>query len=238
MLETVELVKTFGLRPVLRGVDVRVGPGAFLALFGPNGAGKTTLLRILATLSRPTTGQVIVAGWQLPKQARAARGLLGVVLHQPLLHDDLSAEENLRFYAHMYAMSSEAREARIQEVIRMVGLHRRSRDLVRAFSRGMQQRLAIARAILHNPPILLLDEPYTGLDQEAAATLDAILREAATHGCTVLMTTHDVQRGLALADRVAILSHGQIAYQADSSSLDAASFAATYTDVTGTVGIR
>jgi heme exporter protein A len=233
MIEAVKVSKVFGLRPALRGVDLSVGEGEFVTLFGPNGAGKTTFLRIVATLSKPTGGRVTVAGWELPRQAAAARSLLGVASHQPLLYGSLTAEENLRFYARMYALDGRGREARIAAVLRTVGLHRRAADLVRTFSRGMQQRLAIARAILHDPPILLLDEPYTGLDRAATTTLDGVLGEVTARGRTVLMTTHDIRRGLALADRVAILAKGKIAYEAPRAGLDAASFAGVYADVTG-----
>jgi len=228
MIEAIAVTKAFGLRPVLRGVDLRVSEGEFLTLFGPNGAGKTTLLRILSTLSRPTTGQVRIGGYVLPQQAGAVRSILGVVSHQPLLYGDLSAEENLRFYARMYGLPPDVQETRIPEVIEAVGLRRRTMDLVRTFSRGMQQRLAIARAILHDPQVLLLDEPYTGLDQDAAAILDTVLREVATQGRTVVMTTHDLARGLAMGDRVAILSNGKIAYDAPSGALGLSS-SPTYT---------
>jgi heme exporter protein A len=238
MIEAFGVTKIFGLRPVLRGVDLRVENGAFLTLFGPNGAGKTTFLRILSSLSRPTTGAVRIAGYVLPQQAAEVRSVLGVVSHQPLLYGDLSAEENLRFYARMYALPRESREDRIAEVIESVGLRKRSRDLVRTFSRGMQQRLAIARAVLHAPPVLLLDEPYTGLDQDAAAILDDVLREVATRGRTVLMTTHNIARGLAMADQVAILSKGKIAYEAGRDGLSVTSFAEIYADVTGMAGVR
>jgi heme exporter protein A len=238
MIEAHNVIKIFGVRPVLRGVDLIVAPGEFVALFGPNGAGKTTLLRLLASLSRPTGGRIRIAGWELPAQAGQARGVIGVVSHQPLLYGDLSAEENLRFFARLYGLDSTQRKARIAEVLRAVGLYKRSADLVRTFSRGMQQRLAIARAILHDPPVLLLDEPYTGLDQDAAATLDDVLREVALRGRTVLMTTHDLERGLALAGRVAILSKGVIAYQERAQALDAVTFARTYADVTGMAGLH
>jgi heme exporter protein A len=237
MIETRGVSKLFGLRPVLRGVNLSVGEGQFVSLFGPNGAGKTTLLRILATLSRATGGTVTVAGWRLPSQAAQARGALGVVSHQPLLYGNLSAEENLRFFARMYALDPAARNGRVTEVLKAVGLHKRASDLVRTFSRGMQQRLAIARAILHDPPVLLLDEPYTGLDQEAATTLDDVLSTVALRGRTILMTTHDLARGLALAGRVAILSRGVIAFEAGHDEMVGRDFAAIYADVTGAASV-
>jgi heme exporter protein A len=226
MIEAHSLVKTFGLRPVLRGVDFRIEPGEFVALLGPNGAGKTTLLRILATLSRPTLGRARVAGCDLPAQAGAVRRLLGVVSHQPLLYGDLTAEENLRFYGRMYGLADA--QARIGEALKRVGLARRKQDLVRNFSRGMQQRLAIARATLHDPKVMLFDEPFTGLDQEAAAMLEGLLREVAAEGRTVLMTSHDLARALATASRVMILSRGSIAFDAPRAQIDPAGFAAQY----------
>jgi heme exporter protein A len=229
MIETRSLAKNFGLQLVLRGVDLEVAPGEFVALMGPNGAGKTTLLRILATLSRPTLGQARVAGIPLPAGADEVRRRLGVVSHHPLLYGDLTAEENLLFYARMYGVPR--RGERIHAVLEQVGLAARRRDLVRTFSRGMQQRLAIARAVLHDPEVMLFDEPYTGLDQDASAMLDGVLRDVAARGRTVLMTTHDLARGLALADRIAILSRGKIAYSARCSDLDPATFGQTYAAV-------
>jgi heme exporter protein A len=208
MIEVRRLVKSYGIKPVLRGLDFDVERGEFVALVGPNGAGKTTFLRILATLSRPKMGEVLMAGYRLPAQAAAVRQRLGVVSHQPLLYGDLSAEENLRFYARMYALAEDG--PRIKEVLQMVGLYRRRRDLVREFSRGMQQRLAIARSILHDPQILLFDEPHTGLDQDASTMLDGLLGEIASGGRTVVMTSHDLPRAARLADRVDILSRGVI----------------------------
>jgi heme exporter protein A len=208
LIQVRKLVKTFGLKPVLRGVDFRAEPGEFVALLGPNGAGKTTFLRILASLSRPTMGEVRLAGRSLPAEAAAVRRILGVVSHQPLLYGDLTAEENLRFYGRMYGV--DGIERRIAEVLEEVGLTARRRDLVRQFSRGMQQRLAIGRAILHRPEVMLFDEPHTGLDPDAAAMLDGLLREVAARGRTVVMTSHDLVRASSLASRVDILAGGVI----------------------------
>lgn len=213
-----KLVKRFGLKTVLRGLDFQVLPGEFVALLGPNGAGKTTFLRILATLSRPALGEVRVAGYRLPQQAALVRRRLGVVSHQPLLYGDLTAEENLHFYGRMYGVSSLAE--RSAEVLEMVGLAARRRDLVRTFSRGMQQRLAIGRAVLHNPEVMLFDEPHTGLDQDAAAMLDGVLREVAARGRTVVMTSHDLSRAGDLASRFDVLSRGVIVASAKSSELE------------------
>jgi heme exporter protein A len=208
MITVKKLVKRFGLKAVLRGVDFDVQPGEFVALLGPNGAGKTTFLRILASLSRPSLGEVSVAGYRLPNEAAAVRARLGVVSHLPLLYGDLSAEENLRFYGRMYGISG--LEQRITEVLEMVGLDNRRRDLVRTFSRGMQQRLAIGRAVLHDPDVMLFDEPYTGLDQDASSMLDEVLKTVAAKGRTVVMTSHDLARAEDLASRFDILSRGVI----------------------------
>jgi len=208
VIEVRSLVKAFGLQAVLRGVNLHIGRGEFVALLGPNGAGKTTLLRILASLARPSRGEVRLGGRRLPDEAAAVRRILGVVSHQPLVYGDLTAEENLRFYARLYGVPESKR--RIDEVLEMVGLDRRRRDPVREYSRGMQQRLAIGRAVLHDPQVLLFDEPHTGLDQEASAMLDGVLREVAGRGRTVLMTSHDLLRAADLATRIDILSGGVI----------------------------
>jgi heme exporter protein A len=212
MITVKKLVKRFGLKTVLRGVDFEVQPGEFIALLGPNGAGKTTFLRILASLSRPSLGEVSIAGYKLPHESAQVRARLGVVSHLPLLYGDLTAEENLRFYARMYNIANI--EARLTEVLEMVGLESRRRDLVRTFSRGMQQRLAIGRAVLHDPDVILFDEPYTGLDQDASAMLDDVLKTVAAQGRTVVMTSHDLARAEDLATRFDILSRGVIAASA------------------------
>ncbi len=230
MIEVRRLVKTFGLKPVLRGLDFRAVPGEFVALLGPNGAGKTTMLRILASLSRPTLGEVRVAGYTLPGQASEVRRLLGVVSHQPLLYGELTAEENLRFYARMYGLSDGASRAR--QALESVGLAPRRRDLVRQFSRGMQQRLAIGRALLHDPQVMLLDEPYTGLDQDASAMLDELLRHVAAGGRTVVMTSHDLPRAADLATRIDVLSRGVIAASVPQAEITSAGLIDLYRRVT------
>ena len=208
MIKVKKLVKRFGLKTILKGMDFEAEQGEFVGLLGPNGAGKTTFLRILSSLSRPTFGEVRIAGFRLPQQAAAVRRSLGVLSHLPLLYGDLTAEENLIFFGRMYAV--EDLDTRIGEVLKLVGLTNRRRDLVRTYSRGMQQRLAIARSVIHDPEILLLDEPYTGLDQDACAMLDEVLREIAAQGRTVVMTSHDLVRSADLASRFDVLSRGKI----------------------------
>jgi heme exporter protein A len=208
MIRVHRLTKRFGLKTVLRGLDFHVDQGEFVALLGPNGAGKTTFLRILASLSRPSLGEVRVAGYRLPAQAAAVRRRLGVVSHLPLLYGDLTAEENLTFYGRMYGVRD--LHQRVANVLELVGLSPRRRDLVRTFSRGMQQRLAIGRAVLHDPEVVLFDEPHTGLDQDACAMLDSVLKEVAARGRTVVMTSHDLSRAADLASRFDVLSRGVV----------------------------
>ncbi|MGD8813415.1 MAG: heme ABC exporter ATP-binding protein CcmA [Anaerolineales bacterium] len=206
MIEVRNLIKNFGWKRVLRGLDFRVERGESVAILGPNGAGKTTLLRILATLARPNGGSVRLAGYSLPSRASEVRRRIGVILHQPLLYGDLTAEENLRYYGRMYGVS--AIETRIDEMLHWVGLEPQRRELVRKYSRGMQQRLAIGRALLHAPDLLLFDEPFTGLDPEAASMLETILGDATAKGNTLVMTSHDLPRVAGLVDRMDILSKG------------------------------
>ncbi|MEI7555602.1 heme ABC exporter ATP-binding protein CcmA [Candidatus Chlorohelix sp.] len=210
MIRAKGLHKNFGNRAVLRGVDLDLRQGEFVTLLGPNGAGKTTLLRILATLARPTSGTIEIAGIALKDARPTIRGLLGVISHQTFLYEDLNAFENLRFYGRLYDVPE--LEKRIHEVLEKVGLERRAIDRVRTYSRGMQQRLSIARAILHNPPILLLDEPDTGLDRQASNMLSGLIHELAIDGQerSVLMTTHNLERGLAMCDRVVVLAGGKM----------------------------
>lgn len=218
MIEVRKLVKRFGPKVVLRGLDFCVQPGEFVALLGPNGAGKTTFLRILASLSRPSIGEVTLMGMRLPRQAGAVRQRLGVVSHQPLLYGDLTAEENLRFFGRMYGVGD--LNHRIAEVLELVGLTPRKGDLVRTFSRGMQQRLAIGRAVLHDPDIMLFDEPHTGLDQDACAMLDDVLRDVAARGRIVVMTSHDLARAADLASRFDVISRGVIAASVQRAEID------------------
>jgi heme exporter protein A len=226
MIQVTKLVKRFGTKTVLNGLDLEVRKGEFVALLGPNGAGKTTFIRVLASLSHPSLGEVRVAGHPLPQQAAAVRARLGVVSHMPLLYGDLTAEENLRFYGRLYGIPRLAE--RIDEVLGMIGLDARRRDLVRTFSRGMQQRLAIGRAVLHDPDVMLFDEPHTGLDQDASAMLDTVLRSVAALGRTVLMTSHDLVRAEALASRFDVLSRGVIVASATPRQLRSSNLLAFY----------
>lgn len=230
MIRLKGVVKQYGLNPVLRGVDLTVAEGEFVTLVGPNGAGKSTLMTIIATLLRPSGGEVRVGGWKLPEQANRVRRHIGFVSHHSLLYRDITAAENLAFFARLYQLDDA--EARVAEALRKVGLFARQRDPVGTFSRGMVQRLTIARATLHEPDVLLLDEPYTGLDQEATQLLDDLLREEKARGRTILMITHDLAHGLGLADRLAILYRGRIVREVGRLEISPSAAYDLYTEVT------
>jgi heme exporter protein A len=187
---------------------------------------------VLATLSKPTAGIVRIAGRDVHKAGPQVRRLIGLVSHQTLLYPHLSAEDNLLFYGRLYDVDD--LEKRINEVLELVGLAARRTDLVRTFSRGMEQRLTIARAILHQPRVMFFDEPYTGLDQQAASILSEILTEVAAAGRTVVLTTHNLERGLIGCDRVVVLNRGKIVAEAERKEIDPASFAALYRSVVRT----
>ena len=238
LIETRALVKAFGLLPVLRKLDLNVARGEFVALLGPNGSGKSTLLRLLAGLSKPTAGDILIGGWKLPDEAAAVRAQIGMVSHKVLLYENLSARENLRFFARLYNLPVKQVDARIALLLEQVGLAKRAHDPERTFSRGMQQRLSIARALLHNPDILLLDEPYTGLDVDASSVLDTLLQVAHEGGRTIIMSTHELNRAAALASRVVILSRGVIGYDATTGGLDALRLSAIYTETTSMATAR
>ena len=230
LITTSQLTKQFGPLMALRGIDLDIRPGEFVTIVGPNGAGKTTLLRILATLSRPTHGHVAIAGHALPKGADEARRQIGLLSHQPLLYGDLTAEENLRFFGQMYDVP--ALEARLLELLDKVDLIDRRQDRARTFSRGMQQRLAIARALLHDPAVVLLDEPFTGLDPHASDRLEEMLHLLRDGQRTVVMTIHDLERGWAMCDRALVLARGKIVYEARTAEVDVATFRSEFKRVT------
>jgi heme exporter protein A len=200
--------KYYGDYPALREITLGVEPGACLALLGRNGAGKTTLLRILAGLSKPTRGQVTVAGKDTRDQATRRR--IGVLGHGIAVYDEFSAYENLRLFAQLYGMPDPPRTA--LDWLERTGLARVKDGLVREFSRGMRQRLAVARAFLHEPDVLLLDEPFTALDDKAIAVLQALLAEARSAGKTVILSTHQLREALELATHVALINRGRLAF--------------------------
>ena len=231
-IETRGLAKNFGNSKILRRVDLRVRLGETLAILGPNGAGKTTLIKLLSGIMRPTGGQILIHGLAQKDHFRDARAHIGVVAHHSYLYSNLTAMENLVFYARMYGV--EKHEERITTVLKQVGLEAHRHARFSTFSRGMQQRLSLARALLHRPSILLLDEPETGLDQQGLNAMWEILRHEEAER-TIVFTSHSFERTLAVCDDVIILAGGRIAYQEHSCNLDLASLHQRYTECTQAV---
>ena len=231
MIQIENLTKRFGTQYALRALSLTINEGEVVALFGPNGAGKTTLLKILATLSRPSDGRVMIQGHELTPSWTALRRHIGLVSHQSFLYPDLSAQENLAFYAQLYNVPNATE--RVREVVGWVDLLPRYRDPVRTYSRGMLQRLSIARALVHDPQILLLDEPYSGVDEAAAERLQALLERihAEEPQRLTLMTTHDLNRGLALATRVLILRRGKLVFDQPRDALEVGHWRQTYLEL-------
>ncbi len=226
VVETRGLGRRFAGVTALRGVDLRVLAGEAVAVFGPNGAGKSTLFRLLATLLRPTDGEVRLFGHGLADGGAHARRRIGFLSHQSFLYPDLSPTENLEFYARVFRVPAAA--ARVRELIARVGLTGWAYRPVRTLSRGLEQRCGLARALVHQPDLLLLDEPFTGLDVDAAAMLGDILRELHAGGTTVLMTTHDIARGFALCQRAIVLVRGHLAWSGELAGVAADEFERLY----------
>ena len=222
MLEVEGLARHYGEREALSGVSLQLGEAQTLVVFGPNGAGKSTLLRILASLLRPHAGTVRVLGCELPRDGWRVRGRVGLLGHEPLLYRELSARENLRFHARLHGVGEE----RVQEVLESVAMADRAEEPLRSLSRGMAQRVAVARSVLHDPPLLLLDEPHSHLDP-AAVELVAPLIGAAS-GRTRVVASHDPGGGLADADIVLGLRGGRTALQAPAASLSPAEIVELY----------
>lgn len=209
MIEIENVVKEFGRKGVINGIDLRIEKGDYLVILGPNGAGKTTLLKLISTLLRPSDGTIKIDGYDVKEDGLEVRKRIGVLGHVSYLYDELSALENLRFYAKMYGVTLGLEE--IKAILSRVKLAHRMNDLVGTYSRGMKQRLAIARAIIHKPKILLLDEPYTGLDLNGRKILTDMLREFQKQGITTVMVTHDIERGYEMGNRLAVIIDGKIA---------------------------
>jgi heme exporter protein A len=209
-LESEDIRKTFGHFTALAGVTLNVERGEFLALFGRNGAGKTTFLKVAATLVRHTHGKLRVEGVDISEEPEKARRHIGFLSHNTYLYRDLNPVENLRFFARLYGLNEP--EKRIGALLDRVGLRRRAADPVRAFSRGLHQRLGIARVMLHDPSLILLDEPYTGLDANAVEILNELLDEASRAGKTIILTTHDLDQGLRGATRAVIIDKGKVVF--------------------------
>jgi len=229
-LEVRELTRAFGVRKALDGVTFEVPEHAFLSVFGPNGAGKTTLVKVLTTLLNPTSGSASVLGLDVVSDAIEMRKRIGLISHNPLLYPDLTAEENLLFFAEMYGIEDPA--ARVSELLVAVELDHRKLDLTRTFSRGMLQRLSIARALLHRPEVLFLDEPYSGLDPHAMDILDGLIAQIRGEH-TFVMISHDLDKGLELCSHALILARGRVVLFEPREALDESVFRDTYRATVG-----
>ena len=220
------LTKSFGTHLALKGIDLEVGQGETLVIFGPNGAGKTTLIKVLATIMNSSSGEVLINGLSLKNNAEEIRHRIGVVSHQTFLYNNLTAYENLKFYSHMYDVPHS--KERIREVMSLLDMTSRLYDRVGTFSRGMQQRISIARALLHKPTIMLLDEPETGLDQQATSLLWKALGAEGEGKGTIILTSHSLEWGLEVCNQVAILAKGKIAFRQPRYGLDLAGLKEAY----------
>jgi heme exporter protein A len=203
-----KLSKSIDERPVLRGIDLDVEAGSYVALLGANGAGKSTLLKIIATLIPPSSGEVDLFGKKLGRDGNELRRRIGFISHNSMLYRDLSARENLEFFAKLYGLTDPPRRAR--KMLEMAGLWNRANDPVKTFSRGMVQRAAIARALIHDPELVLADEPFSGLDAPSIESLEQLFADLNEAGKTIILVNHDIEQSLRLAQRAVILRGGQI----------------------------
>ena len=230
-VEVQGLTKSFGNHLALRGIDLEVKYGDFVVIFGPNGAGKTTLIKVLSTIMNPSSGKILIDGLNLKNNAEEIRRRTGIVTHQTFLYSNLTGYENLEFYSRMYDVPR--RKERVREVADMVGIASRLHDRVGTLSRGMQQRLSIARSLLHKPAIMLLDEPEAGLDQQAISMLWRALETEEERTGNIILTTHNLERGLELGERLLILHRGKIVYEGSKQALDLAGLKEAYEHSTG-----
>jgi len=225
-IEVRGVIKKFGYKTALRNIDLVLKKGASLALFGPNGAGKSTLIQVLCSLLRPTSGSVRIGGFEAPRDREALHQIIGLIGHHTFLYPHLTAYENLKFYGTMYRV--DRLSLRIAEVLDLVGLSDSRNDTVQNFSRGMQQRLSIGRAILHDPMVMFLDEPFTGLDQQGSEDFIKLILQFREQGKTVVMASHQLHLGLELCERAAILKSGRIVYLQDAARISKSEFKQVY----------
>jgi len=227
-----ELTRVFGRRKAVAGVTFALAPGECLALFGPNGAGKTTMLRMLAGLLKPTSGDARIAGIRLPGGA-AARSRVGLISHRTMLYEALSPRENVAFAARLYGVRNVA--TRVEESLRRMSMLERADSPVRLLSRGMQQRVSIARAMVHAPQLVLADEPYSGLDESGARALTSLLGELRSAGTAIIVVTHNLAEGLSLATHAAVMQAGRFVRYDAVERIDAGSYASTYREAVASV---
>ena len=233
IVEVAELAREFGSRRAVAGVTFSLAPGECLALFGPNGAGKTTLLRVLAGLLKPTSGSARVAGILLPG-GPLARSRVGLISHHTMLYEALSPRENVSFSARLYGIR-DAR-LRVEDSLRRMSMLERADAPIRSLSRGMQQRVSIARAMVHSPQLVLADEPYSGLDESGAHALTALLQEVRSAGTAIIIVTHNLVEGLSLATHAAVMQRGKFVRYDSADRIDAGSYAVTYREALAASG--
>lgn len=229
VLKCSNLTKRFGALTALHSVSLELAPYESVTVFGRNGAGKSTLLKIAAALIRTYEGNVEMFGERLRNAGEELRAGMGFVTHESFLYPDLTPTENLVFYGRLYKLERPAERA--QEMLEQMDLSARAATSVRQLSRGMKQRVSLARAFLHRPRLLLMDEPFTGLDEAASEVLEQMLTGFVAEGGAVLLTTHDVHRGLKSAGRVLVLDHGSVVYETPTEGLDTETFIRTYREI-------
>ncbi len=232
ILETKDINKYFDRFKVLSNINIKLEEREFLTIFGANGAGKTTLLKIIAMLLKPNSGVIYFNGIDTQKSSDSVRKSIGFITHNTFLYNDLSAYENLKLYSILYDVKN--CEEQINIVMEKVGLLRRSSEPIRNFSKGMHQRLAVARAFLHNPTLLLLDEPYSGLDQKALNVLNQMLKNVHNEGKTAIITTHNIERGMEIADKVVVLNKGSIVFEKNKKQMEISEFKNMYVEILNT----
>lgn len=229
-VEALGVTKAFGTRKAVDDVSFELPEGAFLSIFGPNGAGKTTLLRVLSTLARPSAGKARICGIDLKEDPDKVRGCIGLISHAPMLYPDLTAEENLLLYAELYGVDNP--QGRVRELLDAVGLSARRLDPVRTFSRGMTQRASIARALVHDPAVVFLDEPYSGLDPHAIEIFDELI-EGIRDNRTFVMVSHDLVKGYEMCTHALVLARGSVVTCAPRGDLDFNEFSRLYRETVG-----
>lgn len=229
-IQVSKLSKVFGTRKAVDRVSFELPRGAFLSIFGPNGAGKTTLLRVLSTLARPTSGKAEILGIDLKEEPDKVRDHIGLISHNSMLYPDLTAQENLMFAARLYGVADP--EARVEEMLEAVELKHRRLDVVRTFSRGMTQRLSIARALIHDPDVVFLDEPYSGLDPHAVDIFDHLIEQVRMDR-TFVMVSHDLAKGYAMCSHALVLARGRVVAFDQKENLDFDEFSRVYRETVG-----
>lgn len=232
-IEAAHLTKAFGTRKAVDDVSFALPEGAFLSIFGPNGAGKTSLLNMLSTLSRPSSGTLTVAGFDAKEHPEDIREQIGYISHRSMLYPDLTAEENLMFYARLYGVDEP--RVRVDHLLEAVGLAHRKLDVVRTFSRGMTQRVSIARAMIHDPEIMLLDEPYSGLDPHAVDIFDELIGRV-REGRTFVMVSHDLAKGFEMCTHALVMARGRVVSLSERDALGFDAFSDLYRETVG-VGV-